>query len=74
LSSKIHRKTELGLWLELNGLEKDWLLKKTGLSLSIIMRVLYDESFKPSGSIIRKVYSVVKNKDSTVKLSDFWVE
>jgi hypothetical protein len=74
LSSKIHKITELGLWLELNGLEKDWLLKKTGLPLSIIMRVLYDESFKPSGSIKRKVFSPVKNKDSTVKLSDFWVE
>jgi hypothetical protein len=74
LSSKIHRKTQLGLWLELNGLEKDWLLKKTGLPSSIIIRVLHDESFKPSGSIKRKVYSVVKNKDSTVKLSDFWLD
>jgi hypothetical protein len=72
LSSKIQGKTELGRWLELNGLEKDWLLNKTGLSLSLIIRVLYDESFKPSGSIKRKVYSVVKIKDPNVKLSDFW--
>jgi hypothetical protein len=74
LNTKIHRKTKLGLWLELNSLEDEWLLQKTGLHLSIIIRVLYDESFKPSGSIKRKVYSVVKNKDSTVKLSDFWIE
>jgi hypothetical protein len=72
LNSRIHRKTKLGLWLELKGLEEDWLLQKTGLPLSITKRVLYDQSFKPSGSLIRKIYSVVKNKDSTVKLSDFW--
>jgi hypothetical protein len=67
-----HHKTKLGIWLENIELDETWLIQKTQISIPIVMRLVYDSSYKPSGSVIRKVYSVVKKEDTNLKLSDFW--
>ncbi|MFC0187189.1 hypothetical protein ACFFJY_02770 [Fictibacillus aquaticus] len=65
-------RTKLSLWLDKQGLDVEWLMTRTKLSKEIILKSVKDSDYRPSGSAMRVILSVLKEKQSTVKLSDFW--
>jgi hypothetical protein len=67
-----NQKTILGGWLENRGLDEKWLVQRTNLSNVLVLRLLNDHSYLPSGLVIRKVYSALKENDPNLKISDVW--
>jgi hypothetical protein len=64
--------SKLHMWIQKNNLNIQWLNVNNRFPQYQIDRLLNDPLYKPDGSTMRIILSLVKKKDVDAKLSDFW--
>ncbi|MDM5316164.1 hypothetical protein QUF49_09180 [Fictibacillus sp. b24] len=65
-------KSKLYSWIQKNKLELQWFSNVSGFPAYRVEKLLNDPFYKPDGTTMRIVLSIVKKKDDSAKLSDFW--
>ncbi len=64
--------TKLNTWIQKHNLDLQWLQEASKFPSYQVQKLLDDPSYKPDGTTMRIVLSIVKKKEDTAKLSDFW--
>lgn len=64
--------SKLYTWIKENNLDKHWLQNNGRFPKYQIEKLLNDPIYKPDGTTMRIILSIVKRYKPTAKLSDFW--
>ncbi|OAB31741.1 XRE family transcriptional regulator [Paenibacillus macquariensis subsp. defensor] len=65
-------RTELGKWLDKRGIKQEWLIKRSGINKNSITSACGDRTYTPSGTTMKKIITVLREVDSSVKADQFW--
>lgn len=72
MKGKKKNRTNLGKWLDQNGIEQQELEEATGVSRNTISRLCNNKSHTPSFPVIQKIFRAIKKVDRSAKITDFW--
>ncbi|MGX1196012.1 hypothetical protein [Metabacillus sp. SLBN-84] len=64
--------SKLNIWIKENNLDNQWLQNNGRFPKYQIEKLLNDPIYKPDGTTMRIILSIVKRNKPTAKLSDFW--
>ncbi len=64
--------TKLNTWILKQNLDLQWLQEASKFPSYQVQKLLNDPLYKPDGTTMRIVLSIVKKKEDSAKLSDFW--
>ncbi|MBN3555650.1 hypothetical protein JYA63_15340 [Fictibacillus nanhaiensis] len=64
--------TKLNTWIKKHNLDLQWLQEAGKFPSNQVQKLLNDPTYRPDGTTMRIVLSIVKKKEDTSKLSDFW--
>lgn len=66
------KRTKLGKWLDLNGIEQKELEVAAKVSRSTITRLCNDTDHIPTLSVVQKIMKAIKRFDSRANVHNFW--
>ncbi|HDR7640804.1 helix-turn-helix domain-containing protein [Bacillus wiedmannii] len=66
------KRTKLGKYLDKNGIEQEWLVRKSGLGRNTVGDLANDPDRSPTRRTMQKILKVLREFDPRVKAEDFW--
>ena len=65
-------RTAFGKWIDKRGISQTWIVNETKLNKYTISKIANSHDHIPSGRTMRKILTVLRKVDPTVKQDDFW--
>jgi hypothetical protein len=66
------KRSKLSIWLEQHDKDIEWLTRASGIKRKTVEELAENPYKNPRMITIRKIFSVVKKIDPTIKVSDLW--